>query len=158
MITRVQIKNFRNLADVDVHLGPLTVLVGRNGAGKSTFLDALRFVRDALNDGLETAISENGGIESVRCRSSQTVPDEIEFALEFGTQTNDNKAYYSFSIGTGQQEEQRIRHEALQIIDNSQNSKNFTFETKAGQWVTYPSVFGRNQPETDVDLIIPRTL
>lgn len=154
MITRVQIKNFRNLADVDVHLGPLTVLVGRNGAGKSNFLDALRFVRDALNDGLETAISDIGGIDSIRCRSSQTVYDAIEIALELKTQ--DSQAYYSFSFGTEQQEKRRIQHEALQIIGNSQTNRHFTFETKAGQWVTLPSIFvGR---ELQTMLVSPDTL
>jgi predicted ATPase len=67
MITRVRVKNFRSLADVDVTLGPLTVLVGRNGAGKSAFVDVLRFVRDALRFDLETAIMQRGGIAALRC-------------------------------------------------------------------------------------------
>lgn len=66
MITRVRVKNFRSLADVDVTLGPLTVLVGRNGAGKSAFLDVMRFVRDALRSGMDTAIMERNGIHALR--------------------------------------------------------------------------------------------
>lgn len=65
MITRVRVKNFRGLADVDVTLGPLTVLVGRNAAGKSTFLDVLRFIRDAVRFGLEAATTNRGGITSI---------------------------------------------------------------------------------------------
>ncbi len=41
MIRRVLIKNFRALADISVTLQPLTVLVGKNDSGKSSFLDAI---------------------------------------------------------------------------------------------------------------------
>ena len=40
-ITRVILKNYKSIAACDVQLQPLTFLVGRNGAGKSNFLDAL---------------------------------------------------------------------------------------------------------------------
>ena len=56
MITQVHIKNFRGIGDQIVDLSRLTVLVGKNGAGKSTFVDALRLVRDAMTVGLEDAI------------------------------------------------------------------------------------------------------
>lgn len=41
MIDRIQVRNFRALRDVDVPLAPLTVLIGQNDTGKSTFLDAV---------------------------------------------------------------------------------------------------------------------
>ena len=47
-ISRIIIKNYKSIARCDVHLGALQFLVGRNGSGKSNFLDALAFVRDAL--------------------------------------------------------------------------------------------------------------
>ena len=45
-ISRIIIKNYKSIARCDVHLGALQFLVGRNGSGKSNFLDALAFVRD----------------------------------------------------------------------------------------------------------------
>jgi len=51
LITRLKVKNYRSLADVDIALSPLTVFVGENGTGKSNLIDLLRFVRDALTDG-----------------------------------------------------------------------------------------------------------
>ena len=68
-ITRVVLKNYKSIAACDVRLQPLTFLVGRNGAGKSNFLDALRFVADALNSSLGHAIRDRGGINDVRRRS-----------------------------------------------------------------------------------------
>ncbi|WP_343414230.1 AAA family ATPase [Candidatus Amarolinea dominans] len=47
-LRRVVLQNYKSIAGCDVQLGPLTFLVGPNGAGKSNFLDALRFVADAL--------------------------------------------------------------------------------------------------------------
>ena len=44
MLTRVQIKNFRCLRDVDVPLKPLTVLIGPNNTGKSAFLSAIQML------------------------------------------------------------------------------------------------------------------
>ena len=78
-ITRVILKNYKSIAACDVHLGPLTFLVGRNGSGKSNFLDALRFVADALNTSLDHAIRDRGGINDVR-RRSRGHPNHLAFA------------------------------------------------------------------------------
>ncbi len=41
IISKIEIKNFRSIKDEELELEGLTVLVGRNGAGKSSFLQAL---------------------------------------------------------------------------------------------------------------------
>ncbi|MGE3800603.1 MAG: AAA family ATPase [Candidatus Kapaibacterium sp.] len=66
MITRIQIENYRSIEKVDVSLENLTVLVGRNGAGKSAFIDAIRFLLEAVRFGLDRAIDERGGIGRLR--------------------------------------------------------------------------------------------
>ena len=48
MLDRVTIKNFRCLRDVSVPLKPLTVLIGENDTGKSSFLEAVAC--GAVND------------------------------------------------------------------------------------------------------------
>lgn len=60
-ITRVRIENYKSIAHCDVALDRFTVLLGLNAAGKSNFLDALRFVRDALTDGPDEAVAARGG-------------------------------------------------------------------------------------------------
>lgn len=45
-IDRLQVKNFRNLANVDLELLPGTVIVGENRAGKSNLIHALRLILD----------------------------------------------------------------------------------------------------------------
>lgn len=64
-ISRAKVENYKSLADVDVRLGKLTILVGRNGAGKSNFLDALQFVAEGVEN-LEEAIRRRDGISLIR--------------------------------------------------------------------------------------------
>ena len=57
----LQVRNFRSLADVHLGFEPgVSVLVGRNAAGKSNIVDALRFVEDALYDGVDFAVKSRG--------------------------------------------------------------------------------------------------
>lgn len=44
MIRRVQVSNFQSLVDLDLELGPLTVIEGRSSSGKSALMRALRAV------------------------------------------------------------------------------------------------------------------
>lgn len=44
MLTRLQVKGFKNLLDVDIRFGPFTCIAGRNAAGKSNLFDAIRFL------------------------------------------------------------------------------------------------------------------
>jgi predicted ATPase len=50
--------------------------------GKSNFLDALHFVRDALAGSLDNAINERGGLNEVRRRSSGH-PTHFGIRIEF---------------------------------------------------------------------------
>ncbi|GEM_PF-5683013 len=69
-IHRVALRNYKSIGHCDVRVRPLTYLVGQNGAGKSNFLDALHFVRDALFNSLDSAINERGELNEVRRKSS----------------------------------------------------------------------------------------
>ena len=70
LITRVVIRNYKSIGACNVRLGPLSILVGPNGSGKSNFVDALRFITDALRYSLDHALRDRGGIHEVRRRSS----------------------------------------------------------------------------------------
>src|SRR5947209_12120204 len=49
MLIRVKIQGYKSLADVEVHLQPLSVLFGPNASGKSNFLDALQLLSRIAN-------------------------------------------------------------------------------------------------------------
>lgn len=65
-------KNFRSLQSVSVKLKPLNVLVGPNEAGKSNFLDVIRFLGDSVRDDLAPALEKRGGYDRVRFRGRTT--------------------------------------------------------------------------------------
>ena len=96
-IRRVVLQNYLSIAKCSVSLGPLTFLVGQNGSGKSNFLDALRFVTDALASSPEHALRERGGINEVRRRSSGH-PTHFGIRLEFDL-GNGQSGHYAFRIG-----------------------------------------------------------
>ena len=61
MIVGITIRNFRSIREVvNLPLGRFHVLVGPNASGKSTFLDALHFVRDCLDVGPLKAVEKRG--------------------------------------------------------------------------------------------------
>ena len=95
-ITRVVLKNYKSIAACSVHLRSLMFLVGRNGSGKSNFLDALRFVADALNTSLDHAIRDRGGINDV-LRRSRGHPNHFSIRLEFALPEGVT-GHYAFQI------------------------------------------------------------
>jgi len=68
-VRRVVLRNYKSIKECNVLLGPLSLLVGLNGSGKSNFLDALRFVAECLRTTADQALRERGGIREVRRRS-----------------------------------------------------------------------------------------
>lgn len=80
-VASLRVERFRALVDVSLHLGAVTVLVGPNASGKSSFLDAIGFLGRALRFGLKSAVDDEGGISRLRTRGSsgQVV---IELGLE----------------------------------------------------------------------------
>jgi predicted ATPase len=112
LIRRVVIRNYKSIAACDVELGPLTFLVGPNGSGKSNFLDALRFVSDALRYSLEHALRDRGGIDEVRRHSAdnaENVAIRLDFQLE-----NGSYGHYALEIG-GTRNSIEIQHEECRI-------------------------------------------
>ena len=76
-------QNFRSIEFAEIELSPLTVLVGPNASGKSNLLDVLRFIADAVRDGLDEAITDRGGINSIGRRSSRGKAYDPEVGLRF---------------------------------------------------------------------------
>ena len=130
-ITRVVLKNYKSIAACDVRLGPLTFLVGRNGSGKSNFLDALRFVADALNSSLDYAVRARGGIDDVRHRLSG-YPYHFYIRFEF-TLPNSVNGYYAFSIESRSRGRYVVQTEKCRIQRGQDNTPEAYYRVDNGK-------------------------
>lgn len=110
VIEGFRVRNYRMLHDVALGrfsgdkpskqpLTPLTVVIGRNGSGKSSLFDAFGFVADCLNHDVETAceLKGRGGFERLR---SQGVSEPIGFEIYYREAPNERPITYELSIGT----------------------------------------------------------
>jgi predicted ATPase len=134
LIRRVVIRNYKSIAACDVELGPLTFLVGPNGSGKSNFLDALRFVSDALRYSLEHAIRDRGGIRSVlrNARRGRSGLAALTMAIRVDLQLpNGMRGHYAFEI-RGVQDRFSIEREEAMITGQPGDPEAF-FQTYRGE-------------------------
>ena len=67
-INRIKIGGFRRLYDVDIQVKPLMVLIGANGVGKTSLLDAISVLSASATGGLSSELSSLGGVTSVLTR------------------------------------------------------------------------------------------
>lgn len=63
--SHLTIRGFRRLAEIDLELRPLTVIIGANGVGKSSFLDVLSLVANSAQGKLNGTISEMSGLPAI---------------------------------------------------------------------------------------------
>ncbi len=67
-LNRVRIEGFRRLESLDLELRPLTVLIGANGSGKSSFLDAFSLLSASASGTLNEKLTEFAGLGSLLTR------------------------------------------------------------------------------------------
>lgn len=139
MLQRIRVGGFRGISPpVDVALGPLVALVGSNGAGKSSLVDALRLVADAVRLGLPAALDAQGGFANVR-RAAMDDPSSlvtIDLELQLGPQA----ASYGVRLAPAGERGYRVESEQGSVGD-------ITFSIRDGKWLGPPGTSLRVEPE-----------
>ena len=77
--SHLSVTGFRRLANVDLRLESLNVLIGANGVGKSSLLDIFDILAASANGKLENAITGRGGMESLLTADGRT--NELSIGL-----------------------------------------------------------------------------
>ncbi|MFH0901711.1 MAG: AAA family ATPase [Pseudomonadota bacterium] len=80
MLTRLHLIDFKSFADQAISLGRTTLLVGVNAAGKSNFLDALRFLQ-----GLRTGEANRASHKNERQARHDSEPGSLLPATRHAT-------------------------------------------------------------------------
>jgi predicted ATPase len=135
VITNITVTNYRSLADVTVEFDLLTIIAGPNGAGKSNLVDVLRFVRDALQYGLDAAIVNRSKMSALRRWSAKGRPFDVEIQLTI--RTEDRIGAYGFVLGSERRGEYRVKREFLAPMLGPETFAGF--ETRDGHWANPPS-------------------
>ena len=120
MITRLQVRNFKSLREIDLSLGPLNVLVGPNMSGKSNILDVFRFLYqvffpEANAQGISYAVAQRGGISEVVWKGGDT--RLITIVLEAIDDADPSRTYrYSIELISGPGEFVTNQSESLKLL------------------------------------------
>ncbi|MBF0460838.1 MAG: AAA family ATPase [Magnetococcales bacterium] len=153
MIAGITIRNFKSIREVvNLPLGGFHVLVGPNASGKSTFLDALHFVRDCLDVGPLKAV-EKRAIPDFDDLTFMRRGGEIQIELWFDGASlldaqKDNLLQYKISIGKDDHLGICLRGESLRQYLKSEQlpGKSFQFKEKAKtKWL-----LGKNSNNNDI--------
>ena len=129
-----RIKNFRALKDVALGIGsdsstepltPMTAVIGKNGVGKSSLLDAFGFLSDCLASGVEEACDKRGGFHRIL---SQGQTEPIEFEIYYKESEDAPSIGYIISIEADDQGRAYVHGELL-------------FQDNADPAILIPSVF-----------------
>ena len=122
LLTRVVLRNYKSIAACDVAPAQLTFLVGPNGSGKSNFLDALRFVADAVRFSLDHALRDRGGIGEVRRRSGGH-PNHFGIGIKIGLP--ESAVSYAFTVGAKPRGGYEVQREECRVVRYDGSERHF---------------------------------
>lgn len=81
-LEKIQIEGFKSIRKMVLELRPLNVLIGANGAGKSNFIAAFKFLNELINQNLQLYVGKYGGVDSFLHFGQQTT-SHLRFAIDF---------------------------------------------------------------------------
>ena len=121
LIEGFRVKNFRALRNIEIgklintqsaKLTPLTIVIGKNGAGKSSLFDAFGFLADCLRYGVEEACDMNGrgGIKKIR---SLGCNEPIEMEIYYRQEGNARPLTYQLAIDIDKNSRPFVKSERL---------------------------------------------
>ncbi|MBF0624024.1 MAG: AAA family ATPase [Magnetococcales bacterium] len=96
VINKITIQGVRRLRDVQLNLRPLMVMIGANGVGKTSLLDALSLLAASAAGRLNQSLNDLGGVADICTRGS---PDGLALGAEMDC-PGDVPLKYRLHLGT----------------------------------------------------------
>ncbi len=143
-LSRFVLKGFKSIAECDLELGSLNILIGANGAGKSNFVEFFKLMQQLVESHLQLYVSRQGGPDALLYFGRKKT-EQLEVHLYFGDKsysctlepTQDNRMVFTnegfVNIKTGAQTFVGGHFESLAAVNN-ETSLVFSCVPAMSQW------------------------
>ncbi|HAK61302.1 MAG TPA: ABC transporter ATP-binding protein [Nitrospiraceae bacterium] len=82
LFKKIQISGFRRLLDIDINIKPIMVMIGANGIGKTSILEAFSLLAASASGNLNAKMNELGGINSlVTCDKAENMSFVVDMEV-----------------------------------------------------------------------------
>jgi len=105
-LSRLVLKGYKSIAECDLNLGAINVLIGANGAGKSNFIGFFKLIGRILDEQLQLYVGDVGGPDAV-LHYGRKKTESLDAELYFGNNG------YRFKLKATQDNRMMFAHEAL---------------------------------------------
>ena len=89
----ISVRGFRRLQNIDLEMRNLIVMIGANGAGKTSFLDVLSILAASASGNLQNLLQLKGGLNEILTRGKLQ-----ELEIEISMQVPDKKPPLKYSL------------------------------------------------------------
>lgn len=106
-IESIKLKNFKSFRDTKMlDIPKFCVIVGANGAGKSSLFSVFEFLREALDSNVHTALVKLGGNRGFSEVRSRAVSGNIEIEIKF--RETDKSPLVTYFLSVGEKDERPV--------------------------------------------------
>ncbi len=124
MFSKIEVSRYKCLKRVDISLMPFNILIGPNASGKSTFLDSMAFIRDALETDVEKAVRKRANSLRELVWKNEETRNGFEIAIEAvlpeALKSNGyDRVRYEIGVGLDDSGAIAVSGETLYLIDSS---------------------------------------
>jgi predicted ATPase len=123
-VSRLVLSGYKSIAQSDLPLGGLNVLIGANGAGKSNYIGFFRFIGQVLSQQLQLAVGKAGGVDRV-LHFGRKHTEELKAEIYFGD------TRYMFELAPTDDNRFVFQREAIAKFDEQEAYSSGYFESQA---------------------------
>lgn len=99
-LTKLTLRGYKSIKEATIEFGLMNVLIGANGAGKSSLVSFFRLLNEMMGERLQRFIAQNGRAHSLLHHGPKRTR-EIEAILEFDTDTGRSTYEARWFYGAG---------------------------------------------------------
>jgi len=97
-LQRIALSGFKSIKEMELELGPLNVMIGSNGAGKSNLVSFFKMLNEMMGGRLQQFIGASGRAQSLLHYGSKNTPQmtaQLVFETDNGTDTYSMRLFHA---------------------------------------------------------------